>query len=96
MDMQDIYVGLRVVLTERPFDSTVLQAGDTGTVIDIDTNAKKPGICFDRPIGGHECCGHCERPYGWYVYLKNLAPAEEESAEPFEIDAEVFEEMFSL
>lgn len=32
------------------------------------------GIAFDKPIGVHDCMGHCEEGHGYWVRASDLIP----------------------
>lgn len=37
-------------------------------------NPMKIGIAFDKPIGAHDCRGHCEDRHGYWVGASDLIP----------------------
>lgn len=47
--------------------ATVCCVGDFLTGMEI-------GIAFDEPIGVHDCHGHCEEGYGFWVGESDLIP----------------------
>lgn len=82
-------IGDRVVLnTDHPDRNRYLLAGHTGTICDQDGDGR-PGVRWDVFSGGHDCSGHCEDGYGWYVNetQMEMMPAEEEDNVEIEDDA---------
>jgi hypothetical protein len=73
---------------DNPSGNRYIQAGDTGTVVDIDTYKGDPehqiGIRWDEEIKGHNCDGYCEPGHGWYVRAKAIEFIPEPEHEDFE------------
>lgn len=67
--------GDRVVAVET-FDE--IKVGDTGTFVHEDKDSwPELGVRWDKDLeDGHDCAGHCEYGYGWYVPIGYLDFAE--------------------
>lgn len=66
--------------------NTNLKAGDTGTIVAIDTHAI--GVAWDKPlVCGHNIGGLCEYGYGWFVGKENITLLKEQE-EQFELASE--------
>ena len=52
------------------------RTGLSGTVCVLPPRLSSVGVRFDSFIDGHDCDGHCEHGYGWFV-LKNYVVRED-------------------
>lgn len=76
-------------LWDNPSGNRSIQAGYTGTVVDVDVYRGDPedqiGVRWDEEImEGHGCDGSCDIGHGWYVRAKALEFIPEPEHEDFE------------
>lgn len=72
--------------------------GELGTVVHF-AKSGGIGVRWDMAAWGfHTCSGRCDNLHGYYVpgYELELYEGDADPEQAFEIDAAVFEEMFSL
>ena len=65
MPVHNFHVGDRVLCVANAPDGNTSVYDLTGTVVDVD--GLDIGVCWDGPVGGHDCGGRCKEGYGWYV-----------------------------
>lgn len=77
-------------LWDNPSGNIAIQAGYTGTVIDVylykdDPDEDEIGVRWDEEISeGHSCHGSCDTGHGWYVRAKEVEFIPEPEHEDFE------------
>lgn len=65
-------------LWDNPSGNKTIQAGYTGTVVDVypyedDPDEDEIGVRWDEEImEGHNCDGSCDTGHGWYVRAKAI------------------------
>lgn len=69
--MSQFHVGDIVqAITDYPESNKSILAGDIGTVCDTEQHPGLPpiGVFWENKVkSGHDCRGHCDCGYGWYV-----------------------------
>lgn len=73
-------------LWDNPSGNRSIQAGYTGTVVDVYPDPEDPiGVRWDEEIiDGHNCDGSCEKGHGWYVRAEAIEFIPEPEHEDFE------------
>lgn len=86
MTLKDFAIGMRVVaVRDYSEDPQSSKTGEIGVVCDIDrytVGVRWETFHPDR----HNCHGHCEKGYGWYVQPAMIYPIEEEDLQPSGLD----------
>ncbi len=75
------HVGDRVVaVCNFPAANDEIRVGSTGVVCHISEYSSPPlGVRWDSVACGHDCGGHCEYGFGWYVYPRHIELADQDS-----------------
>lgn len=101
MELSEACVGQRVrSLVNHPDGNSSIRVGSVGTVchtFGYRDGSGRIGVEWDEHVSGHDCHGHCEDGYGWYVDPEYLEPIdEEEPEEDFQFDAAEFYDMLGV
>lgn len=78
-------------IVDEPDGNGCICVGSTGTVVKVDYENERVGICWHEDICGHSLDGDCEDGHGWWVNFCDVALV---VIEDFELSSD--EEMMQL